>query len=110
MATNPNEDRGVVNDNDDTPRNSDIMIHTVPEITKGEEQDHIYVNFPCVNIFFNNPSSLESYSGFRFIFYENVSISPETWILCNNSKRDVSINGIPFCCVDTDIHYALHKI
>lgn len=30
---------GPMNDIDDTPRSSDIMIHTVPEITKGKKQN-----------------------------------------------------------------------
>lgn len=36
MDTESSQDvRVTTNDIDDTPRSSDIMIHTVPEITKG---------------------------------------------------------------------------
>lgn len=96
-------------DNEDTPRNSGVMIHIVPETSKGEyyASDLGRSLTSCVDL---PPSPLEPHRGPRLVLHADVRVPPEAWVLCDYAGRGVPAWTVRLRRVACDLRDALHPL
>lgn len=90
-------------ENEDGNRENGIMIHVVPDTSKGmwskildRQFNIIYLIFRFLNFLF---SPLESYRRLRLVFYTNVLLPSKAWIQCDDGQLYLRFGDFRICRV-----------